>query len=497
MPTVYLMSEGGVLRHGHPMTEYDPKMQWHAAVMVHRDPTIHERENSWDLAVIRWSNQGRYVSYTQHNDLIRQAHAEHDANASSESTAIFHDDDAASTSTSTDDTDIDTSDLVSRVDALENIAIQTAQRADAAKSAAERASTDAGTARTAAANVGLNVNTLERRLSELTPRVALLEAQTAAKPIEIIIRTPVATKHHTGTFHACFEKLLTLASALEPEDRNIWISGPAGSGKTTAARQLAEILEVPFDFHGAIDSPYKLSGFIDGYGKYHDTAFRRIYEHGGVILLDEVDGGSAGALLEINAAIANTHASFPDGQIRRHENTYVLCAANTWGFGGDSNYVGRNKLDAAFLDRFVTISWPYDETLEACAAGVPVPTTARLLPAQQLTTTNTPEIVSRWVAVVQTVRHELEKAGAQIVISPRASIKGAQLLRGGVTPALVVEAIFGRYRTHSIWPSVGVAAETFAKQHIASTNGAVAPVDKPKTSGLTVDMSGVRVFDSR
>ena len=44
----------------------------------------------------------------------------------------------------------------------------------------------------------------------------------------------------------------------------------------------------------------------------------------------------------------------------------ILAAANTWGRGGDQQYVGRNQLDAATLDRFVlsTLHVDYDTDLE-------------------------------------------------------------------------------------------------------------------------------------
>lgn len=168
--------------------------------------------------------------------------------------------------------------------------------------------------------------------------------------------------------HQAFDKLVMLASALNNEDKNIWLTGPAGSGKTTAARKLTSALnydeDSEFEFNGAIDTEYKLSGFVDAKGRVVSTAFRRIWENGGVYLFDECDASMPGALLAFNAALANGYAAFPDGTIKRHDKTVVVAAANTWGFGGDANYVGRAKLDAAFLDRFVTLTWNYDETLE-------------------------------------------------------------------------------------------------------------------------------------
>ncbi len=276
---------------------------------------------------------------------------------------------------------------------------------------------------------------LQTRLADLARKLTDLENR-PQKVAEIIIKQQDTSKTITGTFHYKLPQLLRLAASLDVGERNVWLTGPAGSGKTTAAHQVAKVLNLPFEFHGAIDTPYKLSGYMDATGCYRETSFRRIYQHGGIILLDECDASSPAALLEINAATANGWASFPDGIIERHPNCYVICAANTYGFGGDANYVGRARLDAAFLDRFVTVTWPYDEDLERSIA-----------------------LDDAWTTVVQSVRKKVFELGAQLVVSPRASIKGGQLLAGGCSRQEVIEAIFGRYRQHSAWSTIGQAAE--------------------------------------
>lgn len=269
-------------------------------------------------------------------------------------------------------------------------------------------------------------------------RSSSAESKSGILRIEIV-RGDKIGRAQLDTYHYKLPLMLRMVAGLRGRDRNIWLSGPAGSGKTTAAEQLADTLGVDYAFMGAINSPYQLTGFIDAGGTYHASAFRRIYENGGVILLDECDASSPAALLELNAALAGKDASFPDQMVRRHRDCYVVAAANTWGFGGDSNYVGRAKLDAAFLDRFVTIDWDYDETLERKLAGNDV-----------------------WTAIVQNTRRLVRSNGAQVVISPRASIKGAQLLEAGMSNKEVVEAVFGRYRSHNSWPVIGREAENFA-----------------------------------
>jgi MoxR-like ATPase len=192
---------------------------------------------------------------------------------------------------------------------------------------------------------------------------------------------------------------------------NVWLAGPAGSGKTTAAEKAAEALGVPFYFNGAIDTEYKLLGFIDAQGRIVSTAFREAFTNGGVYLFDEVDASLPAATLAFQAALANGMADFPGGMVRRHPDFYCVAAANTWGLGATNDYVGRNRLDAAFLDRFVVkISWGYDESLERTIAGN-----------------------DEWTSFVQGVRAKAKANGLKVVISPRASIGGALLLAAGFT----------------------------------------------------------------
>jgi len=337
-------------------------------------------------------------------------------------------------------------------------------------------------------------------LTDMPQRVSALETAAATR-VEIVIRNERTSTARVleGVHHFMFPTLVELALSLEHQDRNIWIAGPAGSGKTTAVHKLAEALELPFEYQGAITNPFELLGFIDAGGAYHSTQFRRMYENGGVWLGDEMDGSSAAALLALNGALANHIAPFPDKMVERHPNFYALAAANTWGFGGDANYVGRNKLDDATLDRFITLSWPYDEAFEASLIGArpkrfTTPPRTRRVDGD----TVTPD---EWINVVHSVRDKARANSAKIIVSPRASIKGWQLLQAGLSRALVVEAIFGRYRTHTAWASIGSDAEAFSRRDLVSPVTAPAPatntngaISDREASALKVDMSSVKVY---
>ena len=66
------------------------------------------------------------------------------------------------------------------------------------------------------------------------------------------------------------------------------------------------------------------------------------------------------------SALANGYMAFPHETIDRHPDFRIIAAANTWGKGADLQYVGRNALDAATLDRFDNIFFDYDRKLEEC-----------------------------------------------------------------------------------------------------------------------------------
>ena len=213
---------------------------------------------------------------------------------------------------------------------------------------------------------------------------------------------------------------------------NVMLVGPAGSGKTTAAVKVAEALGLPFYGTGAINSEYKLTGFIDAQGRIVSTAFRKAFEEGGVFLFDEIDASLPSALLAFNAALANDWMDFPDKCVKRHEGFRVIAGANTFGTGADRQYVGRNQLDAASLDRYAVIDWGYDEALEASFVGAPVPKDApRPVSIAPLSADAAQAQAIQWCDRVRRIRKAVDDLKVRHVVSPRATINGARLLAAG------------------------------------------------------------------
>lgn len=228
-----------------------------------------------------------------------------------------------------------------------------------------------------------------------------------------------------GLQHSHFEKLLRATQARDHRGfrLNIWLTGPTGSGKTTAAENAAKALSLPFGSDGSLDADYKVLGFRDANGNVISTQFLDIYEKGGIYVADEIDNWLPSALLSLNAALANGWCSSPRGLIKRHPDACVIACANTWGLGATSDYVGRTKLDAASLDRFQPkIEWPIDQRLE------------RALAEQSGGT-----LGLQWHDIVIRAREATKRQGLKIIISPRGTFGGIALLKAGFEAQEVVD----------------------------------------------------------
>jgi hypothetical protein len=169
-----------------------------------------------------------------------------------------------------------------------------------------------------------------------------------------------------GIQHERFETVLKFVANDEP----VFLTGPAGSGKNVICKQVAEALGLKFYFTNAVTQEYKLTGFTDAMGNYQETQFYKAFKNGGVFMLDEMDASIPEVLVILNAAIANRYFDFPApiGYVEAHPDFRVIAAGNTVGSGADYQYVGRNQLDAASLDRFAIVKIDYSEAIENSVA---------------------------------------------------------------------------------------------------------------------------------
>lgn len=237
--------------------------------------------------------------------------------------------------------------------------------------------------------------------------------------------------------HPMFEKALRLVAA----GLNVLLVGPAGTGKTTLAHQVADALGREFGtLHctaGASES--QLLGWLlpvgqNGAFEYVPADFARLYGKGNsLFLLDEIDGGDANMLMVLNSALANGALHVPQnvGQpsIAKGENAGILAAANTFGTGADFVYVGRNQLDAATLDRFYVVRIGYDTALEAAIMGQPAPATVKWDAAPQTTITEDIAALYGWLAGI---RAKVEEHGLRRIVSTRAFQKATAARQAGI-----------------------------------------------------------------
>ena len=183
-------------------------------------------------------------------------------------------------------------------------------------------------------------------------------------PKSIEVKSDFGTHKVEGVTHAKFETILKLVTA----DIPVFLTGAAGCGKNVICKQIADALGLKFYFSNSVTQEYKLTGFIDANGRYHETQFFKAFTEGGVFMLDEIDASSPEVLVILNAAIANRYFEFPTGRVDAHKDFRIVAAGNTYGTGADMEYTGRYQLDASSLDRFCIVEVSYDKDIENAIA---------------------------------------------------------------------------------------------------------------------------------
>jgi energy-coupling factor transporter ATP-binding protein EcfA2 len=224
------------------------------------------------------------------------------------------------------------------------------------------------------------------------------------------------------TPHKDLKTLLYLIS----KRQHVYLYGPAGSGKSTAAQHCAEALKIDFGYISlnpqTPDS--RILGFVDAGGTYRETAFYKCYKNGGIFCIDEMDNASASLLTTLNSMLENGHGAFPNGLVTRHDNFVLVATGNTNGRGGNPMFPERRPFDAAFAERFTFLFWDYDGELEKSVALSINPK------------------AGNWINYVRKLRDYCNKNYPRILVSPRASFKGAEYLKDDtLNVAEIAEAV--------------------------------------------------------
>ena len=166
-------------------------------------------------------------------------------------------------------------------------------------------------------------------------------------------------------------------SDLQPEEKlrrtvsagikNIWMVGPAGCGKSTIARNIAQELEIPYlcISCGIGTSATEFIGYK--YPTREATKFAEFYAKPSIILIDEMTALDPAVAQILNAALANDEIETTTGLVHRHSECIIIATSNTFGNGADRQYVANNQLDASTIDRFVggIVEVNYSKTFES------------------------------------------------------------------------------------------------------------------------------------
>lgn len=265
------------------------------------------------------------------------------------------------------------------------------------------------------------LDALNQAMADLAPKVDAAEVEAIVKRELGKIVFPQTTIYQPAQGEAikvegAHDKLPRVLKHLS-RGLHVMVVGPAGTGKTSLAADAAKALDVPF-FKQSMSPTMplsKLDGYMNAAGSYVRVLLREAWEHGGLFLFDEIDNSHPGVLAALNDLLSGDLAAFADGMIPKNEKFYVIAAANTYGRGADRQYVARQAMDAATLDRFSIIEVEVDEALEERIC---------------VSTGLAHEQVTEVLAHVRKLRSSASRQKMRVVVSPRASIAMCKLLVG-------------------------------------------------------------------
>lgn len=270
---------------------------------------------------------------------------------------------------------------------------------------------------------------------------AIVADAVEAKLSERIVTTLVVKDADDGTRveidspHPYLQRVIRLMKA----GINVYLWGPAGSGKTTAGMQAAHALGRDSEIDTLDPSTFRsmVQGYMTPTGDPVHTSFTRCYSSGKVYIADECDNAPGHVQTLFNSALANGHAPLAWGNAARSDGFGFVGTGNTPGMP-TREFPDRKPMSAAFKDRLYFVHWPLDEASERKWARVGGHGSAiKVPPSREIT-------AQAWVDYVQKLRDWARTNAPTLMITPRASLVGIEALKLGESPEMVADALIFR-----------------------------------------------------
>lgn len=177
-------------------------------------------------------------------------------------------------------------------------------------------------------------------------KLAAADPKKAANVLEVVKKTNGNKKE---VFCAKFNRIVAKVS----RGNNVYLHGPAGSGKSHTGEQVAAALGLDFYGQTTIQFAHDVRGYGDAGGNFQDTPFFKAFSGGGLYFQDEYDRSNAEAAIVLNSALANGWYDFPVvGRVEAHPNFRFMAAGNTLMTGPDEEYITGQEIDPSSRDRF-------------------------------------------------------------------------------------------------------------------------------------------------
>jgi cobaltochelatase CobS len=284
---------------------------------------------------------------------------------------------------------------------------------------------------------------VDRKLSEFHNETSP-NAPNAVTRVEV--RTPTQVVAKDGLFHQCFGDLVHMMSV----GQHVYLPGPPGSGKSHAVKQAAELLDAHYvELSMSPDMPEsRIWGGRTPDG-YIETPVLEALRHAAefpyklvVVFVDEMDAGRPGLFVGFNSAMANCRVTAPNGDhLTWGDNVVFVGAANTFGTGPTAEFAGRNKLDAATLDRFAYIPWDTDPIMEQAVV-------------RSFLYDDNDRLADAWLDAWTTLRSNVKSYGLKTFVTMRGARNGARLLASGLDLHKAMMLTIGNKLPEDQWAKV-------------------------------------------